>query len=306
MSRRVLFIDVPGAIVYKSATDRGLTALPPYENMGRWGFKIRYLCHLLHLDAVAPCSQINHEITEQDADKIVIIGSVIYEAFIRQLREAFPAAEIGYYYDNVVRDGASISPAVLRKYDVTPYSWDTKDCARYGMTYQKPAFQRTVLGENKIIPAWDICFIGRDKGRYKQVMSLKESFQQLGIRAYIRLIADFSFTRFFRTQYSDPISYQEYLDVVSDSKALLDLVQRGQVGPTRRVMEAIFSGKKLVTNNTDLVNSDLYCPDNIFILGQDPIEQLPAFLASPFRPLSEEVLNSYSMENRITELSSDD
>ena len=306
MGRRVLFIDMPGAIIYNAANDRGLTALAPYEDMGRWAFKMRYLFHQLHLDSIAPCSRIHHEIAETKADRIVIIGSVIYEALIRQLRALFPAAEIRYYYDNVVRSGASISPGVLRKYNVKPYSWDKKDCARYGMTYQKPAFQRTVLGENKIIPAWDICFIGRDKGRYKQVMSLKESFQQLGIRAYIRLIADFSFTRFFRTQYSDPISYQEYLDVVSDSKALLDLVQRGQVGPTRRVMEAVFSGKKLVTNNTDLVNSDLYCPDNIFILGQDPIEQLPAFLASPFRPLSEEVLNSYSMENRITELSSDD
>lgn len=306
MGRRVLFIDVPGSLVYESVAGRGLTALPPYEDMSRWAFKIRYLCHLLHLDAVAPCSRINHQITEQKPDRIIIIGSVIYEAIIRQLREAFPAAEIGYYYDNVVRDGASVAPDVLRKYDVTPYSWDTTDCARYGMTYQKPAFQRTVLFESRKNPSWDICFIGRDKGRYKELMLLKDSFSQMGIRAYIRLIADFSFTRFFRSQYSAPISYQDYLDVVSDSKAMLDLVQNGQVGPTRRVMEALFSGKKLVSNNADLVNCDFYRPENIFILGRESMDGLSAFLASPFVPLDEEILASYSLEDRITQLSSDD
>ena len=78
------------------------------------------------------------------------------------------------------------------------------------------------------------------------------------------------------------------------SKAVLDIVQDGQVGLTIRTMETICYRKKLITNNTDVINYDFYNPDNIFVIGKDDINDLNEFINRPFIDIPDEILIRYN------------
>lgn len=56
------------------------------------------------------------------------------------------------------------------------------------------------------------------------------------------------------------VNYADYLDMVSQSKAILDITQQGQNGFSMRVMESIFLNKKLVSTNMALLSANFMIP----------------------------------------------
>ena len=62
------------------------------------------------------------------------------------------------------------------------------------------------------------------------------------------------------------------------SNIIVDLLQDKQEGITVRTLEGVFYGKKILTNNTKIRQSDLYDPDNIFVLKNANVNELQKFL----------------------------
>lgn len=81
------------------------------------------------------------------------------------------------------------------------------------------------------------------------------------------------------------------------SRAILDIVKEGQVGITKRPMEAILFNKKLITNNKAIEKYDFYCPENIFILGKDSLNNLKTFIHTPYKTLPKQIVEQYIFEN---------
>ena len=75
--------------------------------------------------------------------------------------------------------------------------------------------------------------------------------------------------------------------MLSQSNCILDYNQEGQVGLTLRPMEALFLEKKLITNNKDIKNYDFYNPSNIFILGENNIEDIKEFINKPYEKVEQ-------------------
>lgn len=73
------------------------------------------------------------------------------------------------------------------------------------------------------------------------------------------------------------LSYQENLQHIARSKAVLEILRDGQSGQTLRALECLFYHKKLITNDARVQEYDYYHKDNIFILGKDKLEELPKF-----------------------------
>ena len=78
------------------------------------------------------------------------------------------------------------------------------------------------------------------------------------------------------------ISYEEYLEYISNSMTILEIIEAGQSGCTLRFMESLFLKKKLITNNKDIVNDLYYNNQNVFILGVDSLDNLVNFINSPY------------------------
>ena len=186
------------------------------------------------------------------------------------------------------------------------YTFDPTDASdnNFRLTdqvYRHPAGDGAA-GAACAVPAQDVYFLGIDKGRLARLQSLESELAQAGLTTHFHVVAD------CRKRYSDAqrawlasgwMPYDENLRRVGDSRALLELLQSTQSGPTMRSMEAAFLGRKLITNNRSLRDTPLYHPSRVFILGQDDTAELRHFIDQPMQPLDLAVLRHHDIEHWI-------
>jgi len=94
------------------------------------------------------------------------------------------------------------------------------------------------------------------------------------------------------------ITYSENLSNVKRSDLLIDFVNNVHSGLSFRIFESIFYQKKLITNNTEVANYNLYHKDNIYIWDNKEIniDSLKDFLNKPYYILPSEITNQYSFK----------
>lgn len=159
-------------------------------------------------------------------------------------------------------------------FNLPKWSFDLGDCSKYNLTFNSTFYFKHLC--NKTIDVnqraeYDIYFTGLRKGREKLIHSLENSFSALGINSKFILVGPGDDQR---------VSFQENLEHISKTRAMLDIVQDGQIGLTVRVMESIFMKRKLVTNNKHIRFEKFYNPQNIFIIDVDDLSNLNLFLNS--------------------------
>ncbi len=111
-----------------------------------------------------------------------------------------------------------------------------------------------------------------------------------------------------------PIAYEEYgkmvvtapesdvIEHVKRSKAVLELISDGQTGITQRPYEALFLRKKLITTSAEIKHYDFYCEENVFILGERDVQELPRFLNAPLKDVDSEIVAEYTLERWVERL----
>ena len=65
-------------------------------------------------------------------------------------------------------------------------------------------------------------------------------------------------------EYIKSMRYSKTIEYIQRSKCLLEIVQNGQNGSTLRPIEALVYGKKLLTNDKNILNQDFYDKNNMF------------------------------------------
>ncbi|MCL2194807.1 MAG: hypothetical protein FWB76_02530 [Oscillospiraceae bacterium] len=151
------------------------------------------------------------------------------------------------------------------------------------------------------VKPFDVLFLGVPKDRLPQLRHLHEQLQRMGLRTHFRLAITphdsvqpeqrpgWCVTREWMT-------YPNYIALVQQSRCLLDIYQAGQTGFSLRVMEHVYFGCKLITNNAAIKHADFYHPHNIFLLGEDNMAALPAWLNLPFVPIDNDIQRYYHIE----------
>ena len=83
--------------------------------------------------------------------------------------------------------------------------------------------------------------------------------------------------------------------MILDTEIFLDLNQKGQTALTLRVMEAIFFGKKLITNNSEVKKLDCYSENNMLVIDPDNIDikKIRDFLEKDYQPYEYDTLVQY-------------
>ena len=126
-----------------------------------------------------------------------------------------------------------------------------------------------------------------NKGRKEIIQNYNKIFEQNKLKTKIFIIEGSK----------DYIDYEDYLVYVSQSLAILDIVNENVDGLTLRCMEALFFSKKLITNNKAIKTYDFYNSDNIFILGEDNLEDISLFIRKPYKKLDKDILEYYDFES---------
>lgn len=178
------------------------------------------------------------------------------------------------------------------------WSFDRKDCDRYGLKYNVQFSFQQIFEKTKKRKLYDLYFIGYDKGRLYGLLELQkkldiceEKVKFIVVRDKNSNIRDFT--------YSSPISYEENLDYLSKSNIIIEFVQEGQEGLTVRCIEALFLKKKLITNNKKIVKYNFYNKNNIFVYDEKnvSITHLKEFLRTEYESIESNVIQQYDFSN---------
>lgn len=144
---------------------------------------------------------------------------------------------------------------------------------------------------------YDVSYIGVDKGRIQILSEIADKLEAKNIYYKFMLVTKNKIDNKSITQMENPISYSDVVTICCESKAILELVHKTQKGLTWRSLEALFFKKKLITNNREIVKYDLYNKDNIFIYGQDNLDDLYEFLNSKFVDIPRYIVQKYTVDN---------
>lgn len=197
-----------------------------------------------------------------------------------------------FWYSNPINK--SVNPKkVFEKY-CKKWSFDEQDCLKYNLQRNTQYFYKKILVQRNTIK-YDVFFLGNEKGRGEILEKLAEEFISMGIKFYFHIVRDKTSSGKF--EYKAPLKYEKVLDYISQSNAILEIMQNGQNGLTLRPLEALFLNKKLITNNSNIQFEDFYNKNNIFILGKDNIQELNVFLTLPIMKIDNKIIMKYDFSN---------
>lgn len=162
------------------------------------------------------------------------------------------------------------------------------DAIEYGLEFvnQVYRFSDTV---DKPVTKHDCYWLGAGKGRTEIIEYTRKILERNGIECNFKVIS----------RKSDFISYRQNLHLLQESKCLVDFTNPDNQGLSLRVMEALFFKKKLISNNSFILECDFYNPDDFFILGHDDESRLTKFIDSPYTSIPDDILIRYDINSWI-------
>ena len=216
-------------------------------------------------------------------DKFIIFESLYNEKVTKKIKRTKKENKVILYFWNYIDDN---NKYILNDKNIDEFwTFDKNDAQKYNMKYNPQFYIKNIKiqGEQN---KYDVLFLGRPKTRKKDIIDLEKKLREEGIQTNFKIIEN----------EKDYVSYDEYLKMIAESKCILDYNQEGQVGLSLRPMEALFLEKKLITNNTDIKNYDFYDNDNIFILGEDNINEIKEFINKPYKKIDQDIIDYYNFD----------
>ena len=287
--------------VYNAIKKYGFEIYIPYKDKNMLLRLMREMWYKLNL----PRKDLwyNKKLKHLKAGIIIVYDPLIKPDLMTWLRQRYANARIILDYEN--RVDSTINPCLIDE-NVEKWSYDKDDCCRYNMKYVPPAYFDIYgfdsrQGEKK----YDVLYLGRDKGRLKEILAYQNVFESKGLTTYFHICADRSYMTYKNKNYKSVMTYEEYLKILNNSRAILNIARHGQNSITQREMEAIFFNIKCITTNKGIKNFEQYHRSRYFILGEDDILTINDLIESEFMPVDTLTLNKYSYECVLEQLLKD-
>ena len=228
---------------------------------------------------------------------LIVVFDAVYEPMIgKYLRKKYPEAKkFIYMWDG--KNRARLSGRQL--FPVLSFNQDDK---KNHMIFQPP-FYTTIQQNNPREPVrYDVFYCGRIKNRKEEITEIYNRFQTYHLSTKFHIVTDDS-----RQQESLPcteqeLTYQEVIGFLLNSRAVLNIVDKKEYGTiTLRLLEALFYGKKYITNDPRITETELYHPDYVYVITmsrdeEEEKKQLVRFLRKEVDFYPKERLNQFSIE----------
>lgn len=233
-------------------------------------------------------------------DKIIIMDSGYVLGMKKYLQKLNNKCDINLFLWNHVNKSRE---KFIEDFNDKNKTWTfvKEDSEKYNIRLNTTLYSKEVILKNKKIQ-YDILFVGREKGKAKEILSMVEKLSEKGLKAKIHLIRSQEYYPIEIDKYltNEFIEYKDYLDLISESAILLDYAEPNNHGLSMRVLEAIYFKKKLITNNVAIKNEKFYNKNNIFVIEaveKDQLEELYNFCKSPYQDIDDDqYLEYYSIE----------
>lgn len=291
-SPRTLYVTAENAYITDILKLHGHEVMHPYTYRTFAGRLFLEAWFRLHLPQWV---LFNKAIKRATADRIVVKDPLITRPFLDWLIKHQPNAEIIFEYGNMVGKARHLLPKDIPE-SIAIWTYDAYDSETYGLHLSvKGSYSRVFVKPKKPVK-YDVFYVGADKGRGEYLLDLQSKMEAMGLKTKFIITANGRLSR-RKKYYQKPISYSQVTEHLAETKAVLNIGMPNQKGATMRDFESIFNGIKLITNTENIKTFDFYRPENVFILGERDLSELPAFLASPVVPIEDELLDSYTAGN---------
>lgn len=202
----------------------------------------------------------------------------------------------------------------MKELGVKVCTFDRGDAEEFGFDYVGQVYHCAddfTMAETDS-PKTDVYFIGADKRRAAILADLLSDLKNEGLDCKFQLLKDKhsrpdDYEILKECWIDRPLSYDETLENIRNSKCLLEIVQSGQQGVTLRAMEALFFNKKLITDNAGIKKEEFYRPDNVYILDDpdQPWNSVREFIDSPPADIPAEIFEDHEIKTWINKLLSE-
>lgn len=192
------------------------------------------------------------------------------------------------------------------KYYDQIFVFDPADITRYPELKAKSATNFFIEDQQTSKEKFDFFYVGALTDNRLQVLEnlyhhFKNKFSAkfiLGASPYDRR-NDTEAVKFIRSH----TSYAENLQMVKESRCLIDLKRPEHDGLSFRFFEAMNYNRKVITNNSSVKNYDFFHPDNIHITENfDDYNAIEVFMNRPVQEIPLEVKAQYAFKNWVNRL----
>lgn len=227
-------------------------------------------------------------------DRIVFIFSGMAYRYSRiklveYLRKKFPGCRCIYVFSDKVALYKKIDPHFsmekLESYFDSVLSYNEEDVEKYSLIKEpcKP-YDFSDVEVDVAIPESDIFFVGKEKGRYDDIIKIFEKAKSAGLKCDFTILEVSPEKRLYKDEieYERRIPYLEMLKRERRSKSILNIMQDGTNGITLRDYEAFGMNKILITNSDAIKFLPNYSEDKVIKLDEfeDKIAMISSFNSS--------------------------
>lgn len=213
---------------------------------------------------------------------VVIPDSVFAPPAIKYIHKRWPSKRLILWYKNAAVKSCHPSSRLSKICEL--WSFDERDCEEYHMRFNHQFYYPLDVPEALPIST-DVSFVGLDKGRLEMLQNLQQKFESMGLRTKFNIVG----------YNSERFTYPQIVKEIAQSRAVLDIQASWQTGMTLRPFEAMFYQKKLITNDFRAKDAPFYTPENVFILGEDDLDNLSEFIYGSEASYTGQMQEEYSI-----------
>ena len=186
---------------------------------------------------------------------------------------------------------------ILHFFD-TVYSYDKKDVEKYGFTFLTNYIYDDEI--QNIVPSQTVFNISSYDKRFPFLEKIANYLKDKNI-SFLFIVKKSKAGHHEHIKIIDKyLPLDEVKKIISRSSVLVDIQKENQSGLSFRVFEALGYGKKLITNNQDIINYDFYNQNNICVISETNYEIPIDFFETDYVDVDSEILNKYKLNNWIS------
>lgn len=170
------------------------------------------------------------------------------------------------------------------------YTYEPQTAKNYGIGLLSQFYRMNIdLPDYTQEYEYDFYFLGLKKERGDKIDEIKTYLIKNGYSVFFYIVENSK----------DAIPYEQNVQNILKTKCIVEIVDDDLEGITLRPLEAIAFKKKLFTNNKNIIHSDLYDKQNIYIYGSNNNLDLFSFLNSEIKTLPNNLLSKYDINTWI-------
>ena len=278
---------------------------------------IRLYPQILHFYIARYYKYIYNLVKNKDYDYVFVINiEAMPKSFLNKMKEKSPSTKfILYMWDSMHNKKKAIN--YLSCFDKV-FSFDRNDCMENPSVIFRPLF---FLNEYANISKpqkykYDLSFIGTahsdryillNKIRILPNVIKRNCYFYLYLQNWkLFLLYKIKNSAFRKANFRDfnyvPLTKNELMNLIEESRIVIDIQHPKQVGLTIRTIEMLGAHRKLITTNATIKDYDFYNPNNILIIDREDPKIPDMFFDADYEPVDQTVYYKYSLNGWLNDI----